>query len=348
MRHFVRSQRFSAAQLRDLVNVLLRRRPDDGTWGSCALDGREYYVGDPNVVLSYYPVRLTTLRQFRIARGKNDNVWEVTLSLRAMFDEEIWNRWARFGSALSREIARNAHITCYCDDGLAPRQRELGDFSVSASKRFREEPYAVLSLSTWGSSLSVERKHRFISMALESIGAVANEGFKADTSVAYTVRKVDTADGLAAIDFTGVEGMSNAITMAKRILQSKSLGISRNCMRMSCTLIPPAYESMLDELNALSNDWHLTLYGSYADGVDPYAAEASQSPDGRFPIVTWNNNDGSEIFFEADIVPTPEGRFLEIHSNCDSMQTLLDEAEAATGVRFTPIDPSTASEAGAR
>jgi hypothetical protein len=62
-----------------------------------------------------------------------------------------------------------------------------------------------------------------------------------------------------------------------------------------------------------------------------------QSPDGRFPIVIWSPTRGARgLYYEADVIPTPEGRFLEIHSNCGSMQKLLKEAKAATGVEFTP------------
>lgn len=348
MRHFVRSQRFSSAQLRDLVNVVLRRRPDDGTWGSCALDGREYYVGDPNVLLSFYPLRLTTLEHFRLARGKNDNVWEVLLSVSGSFDERTWSRWTSFFETLARTGVKFARLICFCAAGPWSSKREFGEFSVSAVAR-SSQTSLVFGSAIGG--LPLDKKFYFMRNALESIGVVNHlviDGGKLKLvgEIHWPVRTSEVPDGIATLELTGIQSLSDATAMAERMLDSEL--VNRTHMRMSCTLIPPAYESMLDELNALSDKWQIDLYGGYADGIDPYTAEASQSPDGRFPIVTWNNNDGSGIYFEADIVPTPAGRYLEIHSNCGSMHALLEEAEAATGVRFTPIDPSTASAAGAR
>jgi hypothetical protein len=101
---------------------------------------------------------------------------------------------------------------------------------------------------------------------------------------------------------------------------------------------PDKYPQVYERLNCLASDWSVAIDGSYADGIDPYTAAASQSPDGRFPILTWAPMvEDEHVFFEADIVPMPEGRVLEIHSNCGDMERLLKEAESATGAQFMPV-----------
>jgi hypothetical protein len=108
---------------------------------------------------------------------------------------------------------------------------------------------------------------------------------------------------------------------------------------LSLTFNPPQFEALLDKLNDLASGWEVHLYGSYADGIDPYTARASQSPDGRFPIFMWQPaRTANGLYYQADIVPTPEGRYLEIHSNCGDMKQLLKEAESTTGVKFTPVE----------
>src|SRR5262249_23553060 len=96
-----------------------------------------------------------------------------------------------------------------------------------------------------------------------------------------------------------------------------------------------------ERMNGFASGWEVGLYGRYADGIDPYTADASQSPDGRFPILMWSPaREDQGVYFEADVVPTSQGRFMEIHSNCGDMTRLLEEARSATGVEFTPAHTS--------
>lgn len=338
---FVRSASLSEARLRDLIDALSLRRPDDGKWNRCTLDGREGYFDDPDMILLYHPIRLTTLEHFRLARGKNDNVWEVNLSLSGFYLQSEWTRWSLFFESLTTSAVRYGHLTCDCLENRFPPDPARRDFCVSAVKRFNAGSSVVFG--AWAPNVPLERRLQFASGALASLGlidrvVVENGKLKLSGDLPWHVGVGEVSDGIATLELREIGSLPDAIVIAERILRSPLVNVARTYMSMTCALVPPAYEAMLDELNRLSNQWSITLYGSYADGIDPYTADASQSPDGRFPIVSWSNRDGSHVYFQADIIPTPSGRYLEIHSNCGSMQELLDEAEAATGVRFTPVD----------
>src|SRR5262249_76279 len=125
-----------------------------------------------------------------------------------------------------------------------------------------------------------------------------------------------TMDGLglswiklfAPCDFTEIPQLID------RIL-SRSTSEKAASMVLSLRFHTPVFESMIGVLNELDHNWEVILYGSYADGIDPFTADATASPDGRFPIFVWGPNDGGHVLYEADIVPTPQGRYLEIHTN---------------------------------
>lgn len=109
---------------------------------------------------------------------------------------------------------------------------------------------------------------------------------------------------------------------------------------LGVSFLPNEYEDSLEKLNGFASAWQVDILGSYANGLDPYTADASQSPDGRFPIAVWgsDSSDG-DVYYQADIVPRSEGRFLELRSNCKEMADLLNEAKAATGEEFEPMEP---------
>lgn len=68
-------------------------------------------------------------------------------------------------------------------------------------------------------------------------------------------------------------------------------------------------------------------------------ASLTPAADGRLLVFVWSRaRDAGGLFYQADIVPTPERRFLEIHSNCGDMNRLLKEVEPPKGGKFTPME----------
>jgi hypothetical protein len=108
-------------------------------------------------------------------------------------------------------------------------------------------------------------------------------------------------------------------------------------LSVGLSISPEGYAALADELNAFASGWELDFLGGYRPDCDPFTADLAEAFDGRFPIFRWMLSADSSTFFEASIVPTPEGRRIVIHSNCNDMKVLCKEA-AASGLSFDPYD----------
>ncbi len=129
----------------------------------------------------------------------------------------------------------------------------------------------------------------------------------------------------------------DALQRFERVLADRDIVRRPESLSFSLRITPEGYAALADELNAFASGWELDFLGGYRPDCDPFTADSATGFDGRFPIFRWMLTADSSTFFEASIVPTPEGRRIVIHSNCNDMKLLRKEA-AASGVSFEPYD----------
>jgi hypothetical protein len=129
----------------------------------------------------------------------------------------------------------------------------------------------------------------------------------------------------------------DALQRFERVLADRDIVRRPESLSFSLRITPEGYAALANDLNAFASGWELDFLGGYRPDCDPFTADSATGFDGRFPIFRWMLTADSSTFFEASIVPTPEGRRVVIHSNCNDMKLLRKEA-AASGLSFEPYD----------
>ena len=129
----------------------------------------------------------------------------------------------------------------------------------------------------------------------------------------------------------------DALQRFERVLADRDIVRRPESLFFRLEITPHAYAALANELNAFASGWELDFLGGYRPDCDPFTADSATGFDGRFPIFFWARLADQSVFFEASIVPTPEGRRVVIHSNCNDMKLLRKEA-AASGLSFEPYD----------
>jgi hypothetical protein len=129
----------------------------------------------------------------------------------------------------------------------------------------------------------------------------------------------------------------DALQRFERVLADRDIVRRPESLSFSLRITPEGYAAIVDELNGFASGWELHYLGGYRPDCDPFKADSEAGFDGRFPIFFWTRLADQSVFFEASIVPTPEGRRIVIHSNCNDMKLLRKEA-AASGLSFEPYN----------
>lgn len=340
----------SAALLVGAIDRLCTKRKNGARWSSVCFDGRDTNPDDPDSLINFRSFHLASLRHFRVCH-RNEGIWEISAVSGGRFhDALLENVIARFG-ALEFERMQSARAS-YIKDGpyLSDDPNDLGQISIDFGWRTHDGPPGYyLQVMCSNARSSVATRFRFITRAIEQLDAKDLVRVVGDEQ-SFALR---AADGWSLYELEDVAGQlprkdpryfplgpfSSFAEVWRRAERFRHTALDQPIdeLWVGCTVTPEVYESLHEQLNGLANDWHVNLYGSYADGINPYSAEPSQSPNGRFPVFRWKpGRELGHLFYQADIVPAPEGRFLEIRSNCGDMKKLLKEAEAAVGVPFVP------------
>ena len=337
-------------RLRELVNAIAKKRERGNS--KYYFDGRETSDNDPNAVMGFFPNRLPSLKHFRVC-DRNENVWEVSLGLDRKYDPNILKRWTAFCIELPRPQIRKHFLNCFVNYTGAPCKDMYGEYDIGV--RWDPPPQAngvKLALGQFGGQeleyeLTDDITATFFTKAISDAGLAPwvslkheERGYDVYGESPWRVEAINRNQhrkSPSTLNIGPFESFQAAWESAERALFGPAVKRIDN-LSLHLVMNPIEYETLRERFNNLASGWEVYLYGSYAEGIDPYTADASQSPDGRFPIFMWQPaRDANGLYYQADIVPTPEGRYLEIHSNCGDLKRLLKEAETTTGVRFTPV-----------
>lgn len=303
---------------------------------------------DVDHVFQYFPLRLTSMRQFRVCHT-NDRIWQVSANLHCRHQDSQLSDITSLFRQFEHTPIRGIGATFFVRVSDQECESIYGEFAVGVNMQHLEGRWSrMIQVAQFSGMADREGRMHFFDVAIdrlrlsENLQLIGNpDKFRIDA-----IRPLKM--GISGADLKGQnpslfwvelsESFDEAWSRIQCLLADPTIKHIDN-ISTGLTMTPDDFEVLHHKLNEFARGWQVSFYGSYADGIDPYTADTSLSPDGRFPIFTWmpaRENQGK--FFQADIVPTPNGRRLEIHSNCQTMQELLDEAEAATGVRFTPLD----------
>jgi hypothetical protein len=249
---------------------------------------------------------------------------------------------------------KSANITCLAESLDVSGPDEIDRYFIEFGWLTQSGPpgYFIRVHSTNPRS-SVSARFAFLSSAILDLSlndAVQLKGDESEFTVTaapgWSLYEFETWSDKRNLSFFRIGPFSAFDDVWQRAERFRAGPLGKPISRLAVSFVasPDVYETLYERLNELSNEWKVGLYGNYADGIDPYTADASQSPDGRFPVFVWSPaRDAGRLFYQADIVPTAAGHFLEIHSNCGDMGELLKEAKAATGMKCTPLKDSLSS-----
>lgn len=339
----------SAALLVEAIDRLCTGRKDGSRWSSLSLDGRATSPDEQNALVRFCPFHLSSMRHFRVCHT-NEGIWEISAESGGKFDAGLLESVIPRYGAIDLERMRSTRVS-YIREGryVSDNPNDLGEIAVHFGWRTHAGPPGYyLQASCSNPRANAATRYAFITSVIENldvkdfvrvVGDERDFVLKAANGWSLYELERDWAphDHNPSFFPIGPFPSFDDVRWRGEHFRATPLGKQIDRLWIGSCVTPDVYETMYEQLNALANEWHVDLYGSYADGIDPYTADASQSPDGRFPVFVWSPaRDADGLFYQADIVPTPEGRFLEIHSNCGDMKKLLKEAEAATGVPFVP------------
>lgn len=151
---------------------------------------------------------------------------------------------------------------------------------------------------------------------------------------AYEYEKYSNKDNPYFFYIGPVKSLVSAETYVKDLLNSK-LVHSIDRFSVVIALNSTLYEKFYSSLNKIGNFWQFNFYGNYNPGFDPYNASLTQCHGGFFPVLEWSPaREADGIFYQANIVPTSDGRYLEFISNCLDLLKLKNEVENATALKL--------------
>jgi hypothetical protein len=338
----------STADLRAVVDILAKKRGSN-RWSQYFFDGRETSAAAPDAVLKFHPRMLTTISHFRVCE-RSPQIWKIDLDLVRRYEPASVNALAQWLGQAPLDGVRQLYLNLFLSEVVGDSTEidmRYGDFSVSVrSRAMNDQQRVTIEIGQFGSAASLEQRYRFFVETISSLDLEEAVRITMDGGEIYvkglTPWKIDlngagsNGSNPNSFHISPLRNFADAWTHVRRLTNTVSATRILN-IDMAVDVTPPAYEALRNELNALASDWTVTLYGSYAAGIDPYESDASQSPDGRFPVMSWDPEDHDDLFYQADIIPTAAGRYLEIFSNCGDIAKLLKEAKSATGQSFAAV-----------
>jgi hypothetical protein len=348
----VRSNASTTESLRTAVELLYKNRLDNPRWSSCGFDGRERTPDEQSTLVDFHPLHLSSMRHFRVS-PKNEGIWQIQASSGGGFSLDLLESTAERFPRLDVRKTKSAYITCHVESLDVSGPDEIDEFFIEFGWRTQSGPPGhFIRHHSSNPRSSVSARFAFISSAITHLSlndAVQLEGNESEFTVTaapgWSLYEFETWSDKRNPSFFRIGPFPSFDDVWQRAERFCAGPLGKQVSRLAVSFVasPDVYETIYEQLNELANEWKVGLYGNYADGIDPYTADASQSPDGRFPVFVWSPaRDARRLFYQADIVPTADARFLEIHSNCGDMKKLLKEAEAATGMKCTPLKESMA------
>jgi hypothetical protein len=348
-----RSKSTDEAILRASVDLMSTRRCAP-KWSSYRIDGAGIETNEPDELIHFYPLYLSSVRHFRICH-QNKRIWEIMAQSGCRFESDLLEQSLTRFRSLDFRNTNAATISCRIGESVGASADCAGEAKVEFGWRNSEGiPGFFIYTSLLGRQVPPHLRYSFLTKAIDCL----NLNDIVSLSGNETEFNVHAKEGWCLYEWETWSKKINPCFLRVGPFQSFNEAASRataflkiphtkriETLSLGFTLAPDMYESMYEQLNELANDWDVHFLGSYADNISPYASDATQSPDGRFPVFTWSSDvDPSNFFYEADIIPTSTGRYLEIHSNCGNMEKLLKEAHETTGLQFTPLKNIGAAE----
>lgn len=270
-----------------------------------------------------------------------------TLSVTCVFHQDALEEFSHVIASFPQQPSKGVSVSCDVSESGEPAEV----FVRLWSRIIRGETIFSLQISQRSQNIDLPRRVCFFNEAITSLG-IQGEVSLIQSGESFRLEAMPTSSMRLQVNGTTPKGenpssfwvdrvgaFEDAWERFIRLLKDPVVKhIDKSWLGLSFS--PPEYEVYLEKLNNFASGWQVDILGSYANGLDPYKADASQSPDGRFPIAVWvSDSADNDVYYQADIVPTREGQFLELRSNCKEMAELLDEAKAATGEEFEPMEP---------
>lgn len=344
----VRTDALTTESLRTTVELLYKKRKDGSRWSSCGFDGRERTPDQQSTVVGFHPSHLSSMRHFRVSH-KNERIWQIQASSGGKFSLDVLESTVERFRRLDLSRTKSAYITCRVESLGANSPDEIDEFFIEFGWHTQSGlPGCMIRVHSSNPRSSVSARFAFLNSAITDLSlndAVQLKGndnqFTVIAAPGWSLYEIETWSDKRNLSFFRIGPFSSFDDVWRRAERFCTGPLCKRICRLAVSFVatPDVYETIYEQLNELSNEWKVGLYGNYADGIDPYTADASQSPDGRFPVFVWSPaRDAGRLFYQADIVPTAQGRFLEIHSNCGDMAKLLKEAKAATGMKYRPVE----------
>lgn len=341
----VRSDALTTESLRTTVDLIYKNR-DSPRWSSCGFDGRERTPDQQSTLVDFHPLHLSSMRHFRVSH-KNEGIWQIQVSSGGEFSLDILESTVERFRRLDFKKTKSAYVTCLVESLSASGPDEIDEFFIEFGWHTQSGlPGYMISVHSSNPRTCVSARFAFLSSAITDLSlndALQLKGDESEFTVTaapgWSLYEFETWSDKRNLSFFRIGPFSSFDDVWRRAERFRAGPLGQQISRLAVSFVasPDVYETTYEQLNELANEWQVGLYGNYADGIDPYTADASQSPDGRFPVFVWSPaRDAGRLFYQADIVPTAKGRFLEIHSNCGDMAKLLKEAKAATGLKYTP------------
>lgn len=335
----VASAPVSSDEARAYVAILMAKK-SKSHYVRYPLDGNETTPNDPDAVLDFRTEKLAPLSPFRLTLN------EVNLNLDAPASQASLDAFRPFLEQRSNQPIVRCLLSAYCNG--EEQVERYGDHWISCGwERSGESPHYSVGVRHKYSLANVPQCADYFARAIAQAGLADRIQVNSDGEN-FTV-DADQPDELwisgadirrrnpDVFRYYGLASFREAWTCFERILVCPELVERINRINLFMRMPPPVYEQLMPACNELADNWAVSLYGAYADGIDPYTAEPPQAPTGRFPVFHWSPR-RQDAYYQADIVVTADGRRVEIHSNCGDPKKIVKQASVGTLLKFTPVE----------
>ncbi len=339
----VSSQLLSVEELRSTIDTICQNR-SGARWSLWCFDGRWRPPNELDEVLVYLPRRLAPLACFRLCQD-GGVVCHVKVNLDCRYEPAMLGTLLEFLRDFPHDQVSVVGISCRVVT-RSDADTSAGKFLLTVTGRTtRRLPNFLVGLGHVYGLKDLDQRRRFFESAI-SLGlpndveiTCSHDGFELRSTSSIELKQQGLKNGRNPYGFhvESIKSFAEAWPRAAGILTSPLID-HISTVGVGVVTDPAGYVKFHEILNNLATGWEVQIDGGYDPDIDPYSTDASRSLDGRFPILTWMAEEAPEyLYFGADIVPMPDGRVLEIHSNCGNIEMLLGEAESASGISFAPV-----------
>jgi hypothetical protein len=219
------------------------------------------------------------MRHFRVSR-KNEGIWQIQASSVGEFSPALLESLVERFRRLDLKITKSADITYFVESTDDSNPDDIGGFLIEFGWQTHGDPPGhFIRASSFDQRTDPAIRYAFINNSITHLGLNNvvqiegdEDGFTLTSAPGWSLYEFETWLNKRNPSFfrTGPFSSFDEVWQCAERFRVSPLCKRIDRLAVSYFVAPDVYETMCEQLNEVANEWGVSFFGSYADGIDPY------------------------------------------------------------------------------